>query len=58
MSRPILRALAPGLTRIVHDETKACRRGSISAEHGIGQLRVGEMPRTRHRIELELMREL
>lgn len=50
-------ALAPGLTRIVHDET-CRRRGSISAEHGIGQLRVSEMPRCKAPLELELMRSL
>lgn len=50
-------ALASDLTRIVHDETRR-RRGSISAEHGIGQLRVSEMPRCKAPIELELMRAL
>lgn len=50
-------ALAPELTRIVHDET-CKRRGSISAEHGIGQLRVAEMPRCKAPIELDLMRSL
>lgn len=50
-------ALAPGLTRIVHDEIGR-RRGSISAEHGIGQLRVDEMPLRKAPIELELMRSL
>ncbi|UGV28251.1 FAD-binding oxidoreductase [Rhodopseudomonas boonkerdii] len=45
------------LTRIVHDET--CRRhGSISAEHGIGQLRVDEMTVCKAPLELELMRAL
>jgi len=50
-------ALAPELTRIVHDEIGR-RRGSISAEHGIGQLRVDEMPLRKTPIELELMRSL
>lgn len=50
-------ALAPELTRIVHDEIGR-RRGSISAEHGIGQLRVDEMPLRKAPIELELMRSL
>lgn len=45
------------LTRIVHDET--CRRdGSISAEHGIGQLRVDEMTLCKAPLELELMQAL
>lgn len=48
---------APELTRLVHDETRR-RRGSISAEHGIGQLRVSEMPRCKAPIELELMRSI
>lgn len=50
-------ALAPELTRIVHDEIGR-RRGSISAEHGIGQLRVAEMPLRKAPLELELMRSL
>ncbi|AXC50180.1 FAD-binding oxidoreductase [Paracoccus suum] len=33
-------------------------RGSISAEHGIGQLRVGEMPAFKGEIELELMQRI
>ncbi len=49
--------LAPELTRIVHGEIGR-RRGSISAEHGIGQLRVGEMPLRKAPIELDLMRSL
>jgi FAD/FMN-containing dehydrogenase len=50
-------ALAPELTRIVHDEIGR-RRGSISAEHGIGQLRVAEMPLRKAPLELELMNQL
>ncbi len=38
----------PALTRLVHDETRR-QRGSISAEHGIGQLRVSEMERCKSR---------
>ncbi len=45
------------LTRIVHDETSR-RHGSISAEHGIGQLRVGEMSVCKAPIEIELMQAL
>ncbi|MCF4130010.1 FAD-binding oxidoreductase [Methylobacterium sp. SyP6R] len=44
----------PALTRLVHDETRR-QRGSISAEHGIGQLRVSEMERCKSPIELDLM---
>ncbi len=50
-------AIAPELTRIVHDEIGR-RRGSISAEHGIGQLRVDEMPLRKAPLELELMHQL
>ena len=50
-------ALAPELTRIVHDEIGRWR-GSISAEHGIGQLRVGEMALRKAPIEFDLMRSL
>jgi FAD/FMN-containing dehydrogenase len=45
------------LTRIVHDQTSR-RHGSISAEHGIGQLRVGEMAVCKAPLELELMQAL
>ncbi|WP_172112203.1 FAD-binding oxidoreductase [Bradyrhizobium aeschynomenes] len=47
----------PRITRLVHDEI-TCRRGSISAEHGIGQLRTSEMPLCKPPLELELMRQL
>ncbi|WP_172133495.1 FAD-binding oxidoreductase [Bradyrhizobium aeschynomenes] len=47
----------PRITRLVHDEI-TCRRGSISAEHGIGQLRTSEMPLCKPLLELELMRQL
>ena len=50
-------AIAPELTRVVHDEIGR-RRGSISAEHGIGQLRVAEMPQRKAPLELELMHQL
>jgi FAD/FMN-containing dehydrogenase len=49
-------AIAPELTRIVHDEIGR-RRGSISAEHGIGQLRVSEMKLRKAPLELELMQQ-
>ncbi|MGJ5140727.1 FAD-binding oxidoreductase [Bradyrhizobium oligotrophicum] len=47
----------PRITRLVHDEVTR-RRGSISAEHGIGQLRTAEMPLCKAPLELELMRQL
>jgi FAD/FMN-containing dehydrogenase len=50
-------AIVPELTRIVHDEI-AHRRGSISAEHGIGQLRAAEMPLRKAPLDLELMHGL
>lgn len=50
-------ALTPELTCIVHDEIGR-RRGSISAEHGIGQLRVSEMKLRKAPLELELMHQL
>ncbi|XUM19539.1 FAD-binding oxidoreductase [Bradyrhizobium oligotrophicum S58] len=45
------------ITRLVHDEITR-RRGSISAEHGIGQLRTAEMPLCKPPLELELMLQL
>ncbi len=57
MSEAEFAAMAPELTRLVHDETVRCR-GSISAEHGIGQLRIADMPRYKAPLELELMRSL
>ncbi|MFN5450613.1 FAD-binding oxidoreductase, partial [Bradyrhizobium sp.] len=47
----------PRITRLVHDEITR-RRGSISAEHGIGQLRMSEMPLCKPPLELELMQQL
>ncbi|MGC2779816.1 MAG: FAD-binding oxidoreductase [Bradyrhizobium sp.] len=47
----------PRITRLVHDEITRCR-GSIGAEHGIGQLRTAEMPLCKPPLELELMRQL
>jgi len=43
--------------RLVHDSAHA-HGGSISAEHGIGQLKRGEMARYKSALELELMRRL
>lgn len=47
----------PLINRIVHDHV-AARDGSISAEHGIGQLRREELRRYKSEIELSLMRRL
>jgi FAD/FMN-containing dehydrogenase len=41
--------------RIVHDLVVE-RGGSISAEHGIGQLKRGELARYKSPVELDLMR--
>jgi len=54
--------VAPGhdagaVNRIVHDVV-AAHGGSISAEHGIGQYRVGELLRYRASAEMELARKL
>ncbi len=45
------------VNRIVHDIVVAMG-GSISAEHGIGQLKIAELERIRSPLELELMRRL
>lgn len=47
----------PEVNRIVHDAVMACG-GSITAEHGIGQLRVQELPRYRSPVEIAVMRQL
>jgi FAD/FMN-containing dehydrogenase len=48
---------ADAVNRIVHDVV-ASHSGSISAEHGIGQYRVGELVRYRSSVEMELARKL
>ena len=48
-------ALEPALNRRVHDAV-AARRGSISAEHGLGVLRAAEAGRYKSPVELELLR--
>ncbi|NDP43312.1 MAG: FAD-binding oxidoreductase [Aromatoleum sp.] len=48
-------AQAPTANRIVHDLV-AAHAGSISAEHGIGQLKRGELVRYKSAVEIELMR--
>jgi FAD/FMN-containing dehydrogenase len=50
-------AQAGALTAAVHD-TVVAMGGSISAEHGLGQLRREEALRTKSAVELELMRRL
>ena len=50
-------ANAPIANRIVHDLVTA-HGGSISAEHGIGQLKCAELVRYKSPVELELMRAI
>jgi FAD/FMN-containing dehydrogenase len=50
-------ANAPLASRIVHDLVAAAG-GSISAEHGIGQYKRGELIRYKSPVELDLMREI
>jgi FAD/FMN-containing dehydrogenase len=50
-------AKAPAANRIVHDLV-AAHGGSISAEHGIGQLKRDELARYKSALELELMRRV
>jgi FAD/FMN-containing dehydrogenase len=45
------------INRIVHDSVARCR-GSISAEHGLGQLKREEIRRYKSSLELELMRKI
>ncbi|MBL8630288.1 MAG: FAD-binding oxidoreductase [Rhodospirillaceae bacterium] len=45
------------MNRVVHDMVVAMN-GSISAEHGIGQLKVDEMKHYKDPVELDLMRKL
>lgn len=47
----------PEVNRIVHDIVFSLG-GSISAEHGIGRLRLGELPRYKSPVELEMMATL
>ena len=47
----------PVIRRAIHDLVVA-HGGSISAEHGIGQLKVGELSRYASSVELGLMREI
>ena len=45
------------INRIVHDSVSQFR-GSISAEHGLGQLKREEIRRYKSSLELELMRKI
>ncbi len=47
----------PEVNRIVHDIVHALQ-GSISAEHGIGQLKVGELERYKDPVALDLMHRI
>ena len=48
---------SPRSMRLVHDQVHAFG-GSISAEHGVGQLKRGEIARYKSAVELQLMRAL
>ena len=50
-------ANAGAINRIVHDLV-AAHGGSISAEHGIGQLKRDELVRYKSAVELELMQRV
>lgn len=50
-------ARTPDINRVVHDLVDALG-GSISAEHGLGQLKREEITRYRSEVELEMMRAL
>jgi len=52
-----LLALQSEVYQLVHDSV-ATFDGSISAEHGIGQLKVDELPRYKSEVELGLMRRI
>jgi FAD/FMN-containing dehydrogenase len=52
-----LLALQPQVYEVVHDSVHA-HGGSISAEHGVGQLKVDQLPRYKDPVELALMRRL
>jgi FAD/FMN-containing dehydrogenase len=45
------------ISRLVHDQVHA-HAGSISAEQGVGQLRVDDLPRYKNAVELDLMRRI
>ncbi len=57
VKNPSFIEVTPQVNRIVHDVVHQLD-GSISAEHGIGQLKVDELVRYKSPIELELMKTL
>ncbi|MEQ8602129.1 MAG: FAD-binding oxidoreductase [Marivibrio sp.] len=57
MDADAFRAKAPALHRAVHDVV-ARLDGSISAEHGVGRVKRGELARYKDPIELDIMRGL
>jgi FAD/FMN-containing dehydrogenase len=50
-------AAQPEVNRLVHDIVNSLN-GSISAEHGIGQLKRDELLRYKSPVEIELMRSI
>ncbi|WP_374305793.1 FAD-binding oxidoreductase [Ferrovibrio sp.] len=50
-------SLAPAINQLVHDHV-AAHKGSISAEHGIGQLRRTELRRLKSPVALQTMRAI
>jgi FAD/FMN-containing dehydrogenase len=50
-------ARAPEVSRVVHDSV-ARFSGSISAEHGLGQYKRGEILRYKSALEMDLMRRI
>ena len=54
-ARDIFLARASAIERVIHDIVREFG-GSFSAEHGIGQLKVGELERYAPAVELDLMR--
>ena len=57
MDEPAFLALQPAINRLVHDAV-ATFGGSISAEHGIGQLKRDELARYKSATEMTLMRAI
>ena len=57
MERAAFEALTPQVNRAVHDIV-AKYRGSIAAEHGIGQLRRNELAHYKSAVELDVMRAI
>ena len=50
-------AMWSSVNRVVHDLVESLG-GSVAAEHGVGQLKAGEISRYKSPVELELMRQL